>query len=247
MGQVLALICVHPFGIPQAVEAEIDLAHAVGAVVIEDAAQAMGARWKEQPVGVRGDFGLYSLGPGKPLSVGGGGVVSTNDQRQAQLLQKAWQDLPAAPVTMSAWSLISLAANSVGHQSSGLVVGRSFRLCKVGGCTLVVGAIITRQLSSAQARVGVAQLAELDDINRVRRQNGRQLRSQLQGLDFVHIPEIPPEADPIYLRLPIIVDTAERRRATLPGRFGRPTWAQDVCITIHYRRFSLKLSHPPLP
>lgn len=208
--QVLALICVHPFGIPQAVEEQITQAHAVGALVIEDAAQAMGARWQGQPVGVRADFGLFSLGPGKPLSTGGGGVVCTNDQTQAQLLEETWQALPPASASASALSMIRLLLIRLATQPRGWWLAARSGLQSWGQNPNSWG-YRYRGLSLAQARVGLAQLAELDEINRIRCENGRQLYDQLQGLDFVHLPEIPPEADPIYLRLPIILDTAERR------------------------------------
>jgi dTDP-4-amino-4,6-dideoxygalactose transaminase len=51
----------------------------------------------------------------------------------------------------------------------------------------------------------------LDTINRLRRENGRQLAAQLQNLDFVHVPEPATAAEAIYLRLPVLADTAERR------------------------------------
>ena len=73
--RTLAVILVHPFGLPQPVDHIQALAHAAGAVVIEDAAQAMGAHLGGRPVGTHGDFGLFSLGPGKPISTGGGGIV----------------------------------------------------------------------------------------------------------------------------------------------------------------------------
>lgn len=208
--QVLALICVHPFGIPQPIESETAQAHAVGAFVIEDAAQAMGARWDGQLVGGQADFGLFSLGPGKPLSTGGGGVVCTNDPTQAQLLGQAWQQLPSAPPSVSAFALTRLLLIRLAtHPRGWWWAARSG--IQSWGLSPNSWGYNYRQLSSAQARVGLAQLAELDEINRVRMENGRLLTSQLQGLDFVHIPEIPAKADPIYLRLPIIVESAERR------------------------------------
>jgi dTDP-4-amino-4,6-dideoxygalactose transaminase len=208
--QVLALICVHPFGIPQAIEEQIIQAHAVGAVVIEDAAQAMGAGWQGQPVGVRGDFGLFSLGPGKPLSVGGGGLVCTNDQTQAQVLKQSWQHLPPASARVSAWSLARLLLIRLATHPRGWWLAARFGM-QSWGLNPKSWSYTYRQLSQAQARVGLAQLSELDQINQVRCENGRQLTTRLQDFDFVHIPQIPAEADPIYLRLPIIVDTAERR------------------------------------
>src|SRR3954467_10848171 len=56
----LAVIVVHPFGIPVAIGPALAAARTVGALVIEDAAQAMGSRVDGRHVGTRGHIGLYS-------------------------------------------------------------------------------------------------------------------------------------------------------------------------------------------
>ena len=208
--QVLAVICVHPFGIPQAIEEVTALAYAAGAVVIEDAAQAMGARWRGKPVGTLGDFGLFSLGPGKPLSVGGGGVLCTNDEKQAQVLEQVWRQLPPATGRQSVMALARLLLLRAATHPRGWWLAARAGVQRWGDNPNSWGYAI-RRLSPLQTRVGAVQLSELDEINRVRRENGRQLATRLQALDFVHVPEAADTAEPIYLRLPVLVDTAERR------------------------------------
>ena len=107
--QTLAVVHVHPFGLPQPIEPVLDLARRAGAVVIEDAAQSMGARLAGRPVGAHGDFGLYSLGPGKPLSLGGGGVLSVNESRFAGVVSDAWKMLPDVGVPGSVSAEVRLA------------------------------------------------------------------------------------------------------------------------------------------
>jgi dTDP-4-amino-4,6-dideoxygalactose transaminase len=66
-------------------------------------------------------------------------------------------------------------------------------------------------LGEAQAALGLILLRRLDDINRQRRENAHRMIARLQKLDFVCIPTPPKVAEPIYLRLPVLVEGTERR------------------------------------
>jgi perosamine synthetase len=76
-----AIIIVHLYGHPADVMAMRRLANTHGIALVEDCAQAMGARLKSGPVGRLGDVGCFSLGAGKPLTGGEGGFIVTGDQR----------------------------------------------------------------------------------------------------------------------------------------------------------------------
>jgi dTDP-4-amino-4,6-dideoxygalactose transaminase len=55
-------------------------------VIIEDAAQAFGARWGDKFVGTQGDIGIYSFGTGKGLTIyQGGGLVARDPNVRAGL------------------------------------------------------------------------------------------------------------------------------------------------------------------
>lgn len=86
--KTLAVLPTHLCGRVADVPAALHCARAVGAYVIEDAAQALGARVDEQPVGVTGDIGFYSLAVGKGLSTFEGGVLLAQDARLRELLRK---------------------------------------------------------------------------------------------------------------------------------------------------------------
>jgi dTDP-4-amino-4,6-dideoxygalactose transaminase len=82
---VKAILPVHLFGHPVDMDQIQNLAIRGGAVVIEDACQAHGARWKGKRVGSFGALACFSFYPTKNLGgIGDGGAVVTNDPELAQ-------------------------------------------------------------------------------------------------------------------------------------------------------------------
>jgi dTDP-4-amino-4,6-dideoxygalactose transaminase len=76
-----AVICVHLAGWPCDMDPIMQLAQAHGLKVIEDCAQAHGARYKGRPLGSIGHVGAWSFCQDKIMSTGGeGGMVTTNDE-----------------------------------------------------------------------------------------------------------------------------------------------------------------------
>ncbi len=83
-----ALLPVHLFGRPAAMDALLDLAERHGLAVVEDAAQAFGARVGERRAGTLGDLGAYSFFPTKNLGAyGDGGLVTTDDDGAAEAVR----------------------------------------------------------------------------------------------------------------------------------------------------------------
>lgn len=83
------VVLVHQYGIPVDLDRARPLAEAHGAIVIEDAAQGAGARWRHRRLGATGDLGVLSFGRGKGMTAGGGGALLANGLRGAQLLERA--------------------------------------------------------------------------------------------------------------------------------------------------------------
>src|SRR3989442_4318968 len=80
-----AIIAVHLYGQPADMDPINEIASHYGLKVIEDAAQAHGARYKEKRVGVLGDVAGFSFYPGKNLGAwGDAGAIVTNDDTLAQ-------------------------------------------------------------------------------------------------------------------------------------------------------------------
>ena len=82
-----AVLPVHLFGMPAAMTEIVAVARKHGIPVVEDAAQAIGARHGDQPVGSIGLCGCFSFFPSKNLGAAGdGGMVTSNNAEFAERL-----------------------------------------------------------------------------------------------------------------------------------------------------------------
>jgi dTDP-4-amino-4,6-dideoxygalactose transaminase len=87
-GATRAIIPVHLYGQMADMDAVMHVADANDLVVIEDAAQAIGAEYKGRRAGSIGHYGCFSFFPSKNLGAGGdGGMVVTNDASRAEKLR----------------------------------------------------------------------------------------------------------------------------------------------------------------
>ena len=84
-----AIVPVHLYGQPADMDPILDVARRRRLAVVEDAAQAHGARYKGRRVGGIGDMGCFSFYPTKNLSAAGeGGIVVTNDADRADAARR---------------------------------------------------------------------------------------------------------------------------------------------------------------
>lgn len=83
-----AIVAVHLTGNPCDMDALGRIAEKHKLVLIEDCAQAWGAKYDGRPVGTIGDIGCYSLNDFKHIGCGDGGIVATNSAAYGPLLQR---------------------------------------------------------------------------------------------------------------------------------------------------------------
>ncbi|HLI30705.1 MAG TPA: DegT/DnrJ/EryC1/StrS family aminotransferase [Terriglobia bacterium] len=83
-----AIIPVHLFGLPSELDSMLEIARRHKLAVVEDAAQAIGARYQGRPVGGFGTAGCFSFFPSKNLGAAGdGGLIATQDSQLADRLR----------------------------------------------------------------------------------------------------------------------------------------------------------------
>ncbi len=84
-----AVVPVHLYGQPVDMPGILSVAEKAGIAVVEDAAQAHGARWNGRRVGSFGHAACFSFYPGKNLgALGDGGAVVTNDASLAERIRQ---------------------------------------------------------------------------------------------------------------------------------------------------------------
>ncbi len=79
-----AIMAVHIYGLPVDMDPLTSLANKYGLKVIEDAAEAHGQVYKNEPCGSFGDISIFSFYPNKNVTSGEGGIILTDDETLAE-------------------------------------------------------------------------------------------------------------------------------------------------------------------
>jgi dTDP-4-amino-4,6-dideoxygalactose transaminase len=83
-----AIMPVHFAGLPVDMDGLYGLAAEHGLRVVEDAAHAIGSKYKDKPIGSFGDLVVFSFHPNKNMTTIEGGAISTGDALAAELLEQ---------------------------------------------------------------------------------------------------------------------------------------------------------------
>jgi perosamine synthetase len=81
------VVAVDMFGFPCELDPLRDVCERRGLVLIEDAAEALGAEYKRRPVGSHGPPAVFGFYPNKQITTGEGGVVTTHSEEEWRLLR----------------------------------------------------------------------------------------------------------------------------------------------------------------
>jgi perosamine synthetase len=83
-----AIMPVHQLGLPADMDAFFELATRHDLAIVEDAACAIGANYRERPIGSLGPLACFSLHPRKVITTGEGGMIAVRDPAVAERLRR---------------------------------------------------------------------------------------------------------------------------------------------------------------
>lgn len=238
-----AVVVTHVEGSPADLGPVLAWARRHGLAVVEDAAHALGATFRGEPVGTLADGAIFSLGRGKHLNTLGGGLAVVQARRPAERLASLAARLPAPPPAALLSDVVMEGVVETGTAPAlfGALAWPAMRLARrfgrdpmtalfedAKGPLAAVPASMKRRLSNLQARFGLEALLEYDASLARRRAHAGALRDGLAGV--VPLQEPLPGADPAWLEMTALVpDRAEfQARLLAKGIDTQRTW-MDAC------------------
>jgi dTDP-4-amino-4,6-dideoxygalactose transaminase len=153
-----AIMPVHLTGNLADLDAILEIAGRYGLVVIEDAAQSIGATWRGRKAGTLGAAGVFSFQQSKNIRTGEGGMIVTRD---AEIARRCRLIINHGEVVFD---------DRHGPEDLANIIGCNFRMPEL--C----------------AAVGRAQLRKLDTVNAWRTRNADILRAELGDLPGIRLP-----------------------------------------------------------
>ncbi|GAC1428438.1 MAG: DegT/DnrJ/EryC1/StrS aminotransferase family protein [Burkholderiaceae bacterium] len=196
-----AVICVHLAGWPCDMDPIMELAAEQGLYVIEDCAQAHGARYKGRSVGSIGDIGAWSFCQDKIITTGGeGGMVTTNKPEW-------WARIWSYKDHGKSWNAVYEREHPPGFRWLHESFGTNWRMLEV------------------QAAIGRMQLRRMADWSCRRRHNAQRIAQVCRCYAVVRVPEVPDEVQHAYYRFYAFVE-----RARLAAGCSRDSVLSDIAL-----------------
>ncbi|MDF9407873.1 MAG: UDP-4-amino-4-deoxy-L-arabinose--oxoglutarate aminotransferase [Pelotomaculum sp. PtaB.Bin013] len=146
-----AILPVHVFGRPADMGRIMEVARQYRLAVIEDACEAIGARYREKMVGSESDAAVFAFYPNKQITTGEGGVISTNNSDLAGLCR----------------SMRNQGRNSVGGWFNHCRLGYNYRLDELSAALGVAQMEYLDEILAKREAVAMAYNARLERLEGV--------------------------------------------------------------------------------
>jgi dTDP-4-amino-4,6-dideoxygalactose transaminase len=185
--QTRAIIPVHIGGWPCDLDPVVELAKPRGIRILEDCAQANGARYRDRPIGSFGDAAAFSFCQDKIITTGGeGGLLATNDEN---LWDGAW----AFKDHGKSWEAIYEREHGPGFRWVHERFGTNWRM------------------TEPQSAIGRVQLRKLDGWVATRRRLAAIYAERLSRLPAIRVPVVPRDAYHAHYRFYAYVNLSALR------------------------------------
>jgi perosamine synthetase len=210
--RTLAIVPCHLFGLVCDMKRIMEISKGKKVWVIEDAAQAMGARLGEEYVGTIGDIGFFSLGRGKPMTTMGGGIIVTNNDHLSDKISSQINMLTQnSKFKIQNWKFIvySLVYSIFINPNLYWIPDRLPFLHF--GETIYDPNFRIGPFTAIQAQQGLIGLKRLEMENALRYQKGMELSKKVEKMNGIISPKSLDSSIPIYLRYPIFLKDKNQR------------------------------------
>jgi len=213
--RVLAIIGCNMFGILSDWPRLRQIAQDRQIYLIDDAAQSMGGRLAGQASGTLGDIGFYSLGRGKNMTAYGGGILLTDDDNLAKLIEGHVAGFKDSGVLAAAGIMAKLILYSLFLRPWLYWLPASLPFLGLGE-TEFEPEFDLSLLGTVQACAASVIYDHLAEFGKIRATNARKIATAIAGLDQYSIPGLKQDDLPNYLRLPVLMpNRLERDRAII--------------------------------
>jgi dTDP-4-amino-4,6-dideoxygalactose transaminase len=201
----LCVIPNHLFGIPSDLDRIRSLCQPQEVFVVEDTAQAMGGSYQGRRLGTLGDVGFLSLGRGKNITCGSGGIIVTNSSKIAAAVNSYYTPLKNPGLMEDLKEFLEYLSMAVLIHPALYWLPAGMPFLKLGQ-TLFYRYFPVRRMSGMKAGFLRDWQYDLEWSNRLRAETAADFRKSLPN-GTMPGPSIP------YLRLPVFVgDQATKDR-----------------------------------
>lgn len=207
--RVLAIVTANLYGIPNDLAAIEAFAAERGIFMLDDAAQALGARCGSRAVGGFGDAGLYSFDKGKNITTIQGGAIVARSSLTAAIEAEHCALPPATPAEGAG---LAIKAGIYGTLLRPSMYGIVTRMPGLGlGRTAYETPTPMTRFSPLLAGLALRLARRLESINAARIENAQRYIRELAGAPGLRLPQVAADAAPVYARFPVFVSDPARR------------------------------------
>jgi len=210
--QTLCVLPVHMFGLSCEILPIIKIAHQKNCVVIEDAAQAMGGRLNDRKLGTFGDIGFFSLGRGKNITTFEGGIIITDKDEYAKLIQKEMEKLDKANQIDELRIFLYIVCYKLFLNPNLYWIADHLPFLELGLTKFDPGFKI-KGLSGYQANLGELLMKRIDSINEERGKKALLWNEKIKDLENLYVPSAVENSYPVYPRFPVILQKRDSKFA----------------------------------